>query len=159
MAANKGYPCLWWNSPKRMELDCRVCGKAYGRGADQPSKCVEVFSSPIIHNLFNDSSWCNEQSHLGEKVLPSPGIEPKTFRFPCRRSNHWATRLGWLNKEKLLHTTMLGLSTDYEQWGRVLHNPMYKSMTKSSRPQAQFALRILEFETPCTLGKTLSCHL
>ena len=34
--------------------------KLYGRGADQPSKCVQVFSSPIIHNLFNDSSWCNE---------------------------------------------------------------------------------------------------
>ena len=101
---------VWWNSPKRMELDCRVCGKAYGRGADQPSKCVQVFSSPIIHDLFNDSSWCNEQSYLGEKGLPSPGIEPKTFRFPCRCSNHWATRLGWLNKEKLLHTTMLGLS-------------------------------------------------
>ena len=78
----------WWNSPKRMELDCRVCGKAYGRGADQPSKCVQVFSSPIIHDLFNDSSWCNEQSYLGEKGLPSPGIEPKTFRFPCRCSNH-----------------------------------------------------------------------
>ena len=81
-------PSPWWNSPKRMELDCRVCGKAYGRGADQPSKCVQVFSSPIIHDLFNDSSWCNEQSYLGEKGLPSPGIEPKTFRFPCRRSNH-----------------------------------------------------------------------
>ncbi len=93
-----------------MELDCRVCGKAYGRGADKPSKCVQVFSSPIIHDLFIDSSWCNEQSYLGEKGLPSPGIEPKTFSFLCRCSNHWATRLGWLNKEKLLHTTMLGLS-------------------------------------------------
>ena len=75
-------------SDERMELDCRVCGKAYGRGADQPSKCVQVFSSPIIHDLFNDSSWCNEQSYLGEKGLPSPGIEPKTFHFRGRRSNH-----------------------------------------------------------------------
>ena len=49
-----------WNSPKRMEFDCHVCGKANGRGTDQPSKCVQVFSSPIIHDLFNDSSWCNE---------------------------------------------------------------------------------------------------
>ena len=45
---------LWWNSPKTMKLDCRVCGKAYDRGADQPSKCVQVFSSPIINDLFND---------------------------------------------------------------------------------------------------------
>ena len=45
------------------------CGKAYGRGADQPSKCVQVFSSPIIHDLFNDSSWCNEQSYLSNHQL------------------------------------------------------------------------------------------
>ena len=62
-------------------------------------------SLPIIHELFNDCSWCNEQSYSGEKCLPSPGIEPKTFRFPCRCANHYATRLGWLNKEKLRHTT------------------------------------------------------
>ena len=62
-------------------------------------------SSPIIHELFNDCSCCNEQSYSGEKCLPSPGIEPKTFHFRGRRSNHWATRLGWLNKEKLRHTT------------------------------------------------------
>ena len=36
-------------------------------------------SSRIIHELFNDCSWCNEQSYLGEKCLPSLGIEPKTF--------------------------------------------------------------------------------
>ena len=58
--------------------------KLYGRGAEQPSKCVQVFSSLIIHDLFNDFSCCNEQSYLGKKGLPSPGIEPMTFRFPCR---------------------------------------------------------------------------
>ena len=60
----------WWYSPKRMELDCPNSGK--GRGADQPSKPVEMFSSPIVHDLFNDSSWCNEWSYLGEKGVSSP---------------------------------------------------------------------------------------
>ena len=36
---------LWWNSPKTMKLDCRVCGKAYDRGADQPSRCFPRQSS------------------------------------------------------------------------------------------------------------------
>ena len=93
-----------------MELDCRVCGKAYGRGADQPSKCVQVFSSPIIHDLFNDSSWCNEQSYLGEKGLPSPGIEPKTFRFPCRRSNHCTELRGWDDSTRRNFFTQLCLA-------------------------------------------------
>ena len=46
-----------------------------------------MFSLPIIHDLFNDSSWYHEQS--GEKGLPSPGIEPKTFRFPCTELQGW----------------------------------------------------------------------
>ena len=46
--------------------------------------CLVVNSSPIIHKLFNGSSECNEQPYSGEKCLPSPGIEPKTFCFPCR---------------------------------------------------------------------------
>ena len=70
--------------------------------------CFVVSSSPIIHELFNDWSWCNEQSYLGEKCLPSLGIKLKTFHFLCRCSNHWATRLGWLNKA-LLQTTPLGI--------------------------------------------------
>ena len=46
-------------SPKRMELACPICGKVQGSGADQSSH-VQLFSSPIIHDLFNDHSWCNE---------------------------------------------------------------------------------------------------
>ena len=68
-----------WNSPKRMEFGCHVRGKANGRGADQPSKCVQVFSLPIIHILFNDSCSCNEHSYLGKKGFPSLGIEPKSI--------------------------------------------------------------------------------
>ena len=72
-----GYPIPYieGSSLKRMELDCCVCGKAYGKG----TKCVQVFSLPIIHILFNDSCSCNEHSYLGKKGFPSLGIEPKSI--------------------------------------------------------------------------------
>ena len=38
------YFCFWWNSPKRMELDCRVCGKALRqRGGPAKQVCSGVF--------------------------------------------------------------------------------------------------------------------
>lgn len=34
-----------------------------------------------------------------EKLLSSPGIEPETFCNLCRCSDHWAMRLGQINRE------------------------------------------------------------
>ena len=53
-------------SLKRMELDCPVCGKGR-KQTSQPS--VAEVNLAIIHNLFNDSSWCNEQSYSDETTL------------------------------------------------------------------------------------------
>ena len=49
----------WWSFPKRMELDCPICGKARA-GVWARQACFVIDSSPIVHDLFNDHSWCNE---------------------------------------------------------------------------------------------------
>ena len=56
-----------------------------------------------------------------EKFSPSPGIEPETFCNLGRCSNHWATRLGQINREVqcgmhcLLVTTQPGQSSQLDK--------------------------------------------
>ena len=100
----------------RTEFECPACGKH--RDATRwsfPTEAVDLlgqsqalvhiltWSSPIVHELFNGSSECNEQPYLGKKCLPYPGIKPETFCFLCSYSNHWDRRMGQLNKKQLLN--------------------------------------------------------
>ena len=66
---------------------------------------ILTWSSPIVHELFNGSSEYNEQPYSGEKCLPCPGIEPKTFCFPCSCST--IELRGWDNSTRNNYETCI----------------------------------------------------
>ena len=109
--------CLW--SQKRTQFQCPICLNVQ-REVFQPKlvifraklsidasvrTCLPRIQGCLNVFLANHPRPFQWTVILRQKGFPNPGIEPETFRFPCRCSNHWATRLGWLNKALLRHTT------------------------------------------------------
>ena len=107
----------------RTEFECPACGKHRDAtrwsfpteagdllGQSQALMHILTWSSPIVHELFNGSSEYNEQPYSGEKCVPCPGIEPKTFCFPCSCST--IELRGWDNSTRNNYETCIAFGGD-----------------------------------------------
>ena len=106
------------------EFECPACGKHRDAtswsfpteagdllGQSWALMHILTWSSPIVHELFNGSSEYNEQPYSGEKCLPCPGIEPKTFCFPCSCST--IELRGWDNSTRNNYETCIAFGVTH----------------------------------------------
>lgn len=73
-----GYKVLLWISPKRIELDCPICGKGRGRARESYYSLIPCQMSTTFLMIIPGAM--NNHIHA-KKGVPRQGIEPDISPF------------------------------------------------------------------------------